>query len=206
MTAPAENKSSDQPAALPRSPELMCREDTAILVVDVQQRLIVVQLGYKKVVWNIRRLLDAANALGVAAYATEQYPEKLGSMVTSLAERLETNIGSKLSFSCGDCGEIFAEWQTKGIHRVLVCGIETHVCVQQTVLDLLAAGYQVNLPVDAISSRFSIDREIAFRRMEASGAILTTTESAMFEWCVRSGTDEFKKISALAKELPPEGE
>ena len=89
---------------------------------------------------------------------------------------------------------------SSGIHRVLVCGIETHVCVQQTVLDLLAAGFQVLVAVDAVSSRFAIDHETALRRMEASGALLTTTEAALFEWCGEAGKAEFKEISKLAKE------
>jgi len=194
------------PAALPRSPEMMRRQDTALLVVDVQERLIAVLPDHERISWNIRRLLDAANVLGLRAYATEQYPEKLGGTLAVLAERLETNTASKLSFSCGDCGEIFAEWRESGIQRVLVCGIETHVCVQQTVLDLLASGYQVNVAVDAVGARHAIDHEVALRRMEASGALLTTTESAFFEWCERAGTVEFKKISTLAKELPPAGE
>ncbi|NOY43448.1 MAG: isochorismatase family protein [Planctomycetes bacterium] len=203
MTAPSPDNRSEQPAGLPRSPELMRREDTAMLVVDVQERLVVVQTGIEPVVWNIRRLLDAAKVLGVRTYATEQYPEKLGPTVSSLAERLETKPAGKQAFSCGECGEIFSEWREVGIQRVLVCGIEAHVCVQQTVLDLLAAGYQVIVAVDAVTSRYPADYEVALRRMEASGAVLTTTESAFFEWCVRAGTEEFKKISALAKESPP---
>jgi nicotinamidase-related amidase len=86
---------------------------------------------------------------------------------------------------------------------VLVCGIETHVCVLQTALDLAANGFEPYLAVDAIGARKSVDHETALRRMEASGVILTTTETAMFEWCRTAGTPEFKRISALAKETPP---
>ncbi len=189
---------------VPRSPERMQPADTALLVVDVQERLLAVEPCDDRIVWNIRRLLDGATTLGVRADATEQYPEKLGPTVPQLAERITTPIVSKLSFSCCACDEIFAEWHKRGIHRVLVCGIETHVCVQQTVLDLLAAGYQVLIAADAVGARSAIDHEIALRRMEASGALLTTTEAALFEWCGQAGTSEFKQISALAKETPPE--
>jgi len=189
--------------ALPRSPELMRPADTALLVVDVQEKLMAVEPEAARIVWNARRLLDAAQILGVRTAATEQYPEKLGPTVAELAKRISTPIPDKMTFSCGSCSTVFAEWQAAGIHRVLVCGIETHVCVQQTVLDLLAAGYQVNVVADAVGSRHAIDHEIALRRFEASGALLTSTEAAMFELCGTAGTDQFKKISALAKEEPP---
>ena len=106
----------------------------------------------------------------------------------------------KEAFSCSECGKLFAIWRELGIRRILICGMETHVCVQQTVLDLLADGYQVQIAVDAISSRYPINHEIGLRRMESSGGLLTTVEAALFEWCERAGTTEFKKIIALAKE------
>ncbi len=193
---------------LPRSPELMCPDDTALLVVDVQEKLLPAIPDRKRIVWNIRRLLDGAEALGVPTAVTEQYPEKLGPTEPALAERLGLHTGqcaaSKLAFSCGECGELFDDWRGQGIHRVLVCGLETHVCIQQTVLDLLAAGYQVLVAVDAVGSRRAVDYEVALRRVEASGALLATTESALFEWCIRAGSAKFKQISALAKELPPD--
>jgi len=178
--------------------------DTGLLLVDLQDRLVAVQPERELLIWNARRLLDAAGILGIRSAATEQYPEKLGPTVPQLAERLDSSAKSKLAFSCGACGEIFGAWREAGIHRVLVCGIETHVCVQQTVLDLLAAGYQVLVAVDAVGARHQIDHQTALRRLELSGALLTTTEAAIFEWCGRAGTPEFKKISTLAKEtLPP---
>ena len=183
-----------------RSPEMMRPYDTGLLVVDMQTRLIEVQADGEQVVWNVRRLLDGAKILNVPSAATEQVPEKLGPTVPELASRLSSSPVSKLAFSCGGCDEIFSVWRSAGIHRILVCGIETHVCIQQTVLDLLAAGFQVVVTADAVSARFAIDHEIALRRMEASGALLTTTEAALFEWCGEAGTEEFKEISALAKE------
>jgi len=203
MDASPSDKKTDCKKALPRSPERMCPTDTGLLVVDVQERLIPVEPYGEQIVWNCRRLLDGAEIFGVRRFATEQYPEKLGPTVAALAERLDTPAASKMSFSCGECGEVLSEWRESGVHRVLVCGIETHVCVQQTVLDLLAAGFQVLVAVDAVGARFTIDHKTALRRMEASGALLTTTESALFEWCGRSGTAEFKQISALVKEKSP---
>jgi nicotinamidase-related amidase len=180
----------------------MSRRDSALLVVDVQGKLITLVPGHQQIIWNIRRLLDAAKTLGVPSYGTEQYPKGLGPTVPVLAERLGT-IPNKQSFSCGECGAIFQDLDKRGISKVLVIGIEAHVCVQQTVLDLTAAGYRVYLAVDAVGSRFDIDRETALRRMQSSGATLTTTEAAMFEWCERSGTPEFKEISRLVQEKSP---
>jgi nicotinamidase-related amidase len=189
-------------AGLPRSPELMNAADTALLVVDVQERLLVAIPDGPAIVWNIRRLLEAAELLGVARSATEQIPAKLGPTVPPLAERLDAPT-AKESFTCGTCGAIFERWRGEGRHRVLVCGIETHVCILQTVLDLLAAGFMAYVPVDAVGSRHAIDRNTALRRMESAGVILTTTEATLFEWCETATAPQFKQISALAKEVPP---
>ena len=134
--------------------------------------------------------------------ATEQYPDKLSATVPELKQRLGP-IPDKLSFSACVCGSIFEAWRAAGLYRVLVTGIETHVCVQQTAIDLAADGWMVYLAVDAVGSRRDIDYQTALRRMESAGIILTSTEAAMFEWCRVAGSPEFKKISALAKETQP---
>lgn len=187
---------------LPRSPELMWPGDTALLVVDVQEKLVPAIAGHERVVWNVRRLIDGAGVLGLPGVATEQYPEGLGRTVPELAQRLG-EIPSKLTFSCGGCPEIFHRLQDRGIHKLLVCGIEAHVCVQQTVLDLLAGGWQVYVAVDAVGSRRAIDYRTALGRMDSAGATLVTTEAALFEWCEAAGTPEFKQISRLVQEAGP---
>ena len=184
------------------SPELMSPRDTALLVVDVQEKLTRIIPGSERLVWNVRRLIDGAKILDLPVVATEQYPQGLGSTVHELAERLG-EVPSKLTFSCRGCPEIFAQLRSRGIHKVLVCGIEAHVCVQQTVLDLLADGWRVYVAVDAVGSRFEIDFQTALRRMDSSGATLTTTEAALFEWCEVAGTPEFKAVSRLAREEGP---
>jgi nicotinamidase-related amidase len=187
---------------LPRSPELMSRGDTGLLVIDVQEKLLGAIADGDRVVWNIRRLIDAAKALGLPIAATEQYPKGLGPTVGVLAERLGP-MPSKLSFSAGGCPGLLEDFKARGIHKVLVCGVEVHVCVQQTVLDLLADGWRAYVAVDAVGSRFEIDYRTALGRMDSAGATLTTTESAMFEWCAAAGTPEFKQISQLAREQGP---
>jgi nicotinamidase-related amidase len=185
-----------------RSIELMSAGDTALLVVDVQEKLIPLIPGHERLIWNIRRLLDGAKLLGIRSVATEQYPQGLGGTVRELADRLGS-IPAKQTFSCCGCQGVFTSLRDAGIPKLLVVGIEAHVCVQQTVLDLLADGFRVYVAVDAIGSRFDVDRETAIRRMEMSGATMTTTEAALFEWCERSDRPEFKPLSAFIRESPP---
>jgi nicotinamidase-related amidase len=180
----------------------MLAEDAALLVVDAQVKLLEIIPQRARLVWNIRRLLDAADALHVPIAATEQYPERLSPTVPELRERIG-KAPSKMCFSACVCGEIFDEWRADRRYKILVCGIETHVCIMQTALDLAAAGFQPYVAVDAVGARYATDHEFALRRMESSGVTLTTTETAMFEWCHTAARPEFKKISALAKESPP---
>ena len=195
-------KTSNNPLA--RSPELMTPQDTVLLVVDVQEKLMPLIAGAPRILWNLRRLLDGAAATGLTVLATEQYPQGLGPTMPELAERLGT-IPSKAAFSCCGCEPFVHSLEASSASKVMVSGIEAHVCVQQTVLDLLAGGYRVYVPVDAVGSRYAIDYETGLKRMESAGATLTTTEAALFEWCQQSGTPVFKKISALVREQPPEG-
>jgi nicotinamidase-related amidase len=187
---------------LPRSPELMSCGDTALLVMDVQERLLPAIADATRLVWNVRRLIDAAKVLGLPIVGTEQYPKGLGPTTAELAERLGP-LPTKLIFSAGGCPEIFEQLRGRGVHKILVCGVESHVCVAQTVFDLLADGWRVYVAVDAVGSRFEIDYRTALGRMDSAGATLTTTEAAMFEWCEAAGTPQFKEISRLAREPGP---
>jgi len=180
----------------------MSAADTALVVVDVQQRLVPHITGQQRIIWNIGRLIDGARILGLPVLGTEQYPKGLGPTVPELAERLGV-LPAKLTFSCAGCPEFCEQLSAGRTHKLLVCGIEAHVCVQQTVLDLLSDGWRVYLPVDAVGSRFEIDYQTALRRMESAGATLTTTEAALFELCRTAGTSQFKAISQLVQQAPP---
>jgi nicotinamidase-related amidase len=182
-----------------RSHELMSRDDTVLVVIDVQEKLIPLVPGFDRIVWNIGRLIDGVKILGVPVLGTEQYPKGLGGTVKELADRTGP-LTAKLSFSCCGCEEFWQKLAEYKVSKVLLCGIEAHVCIQQTAIDLLAAGYRVYLAVDAIGARFDIDYQTALRRMDSSGATLTTTESALFELCEVAGTPEFKQLSNLVKE------
>ena len=188
--------------SIPRSPELMNRDDTGLLVVDMQAKLLPLIAESRRLVWNVGRLIDGAKILGLPLAATEQYPQGLGPTEPQLAQRLGA-IPAKLAFSCGECGELFAQFRDKGIWKILVCGIETHVCVGQTVHDLLGDGFRVYVAADAVAARGPLDHEVALRRMDSAGATLTTTEAALFEWCGRAGSPEFKQISQLVRQPAP---
>jgi len=185
-----------------RSPELMSRHDTALVVIDVQERLMPVIDQGPRIIWNIRRLIDGAKILGLPVVATEQYPKGLGPTVPELASRLG-QIPDKVMFSCRGCPQLFEDLAQQGIRKLLVVGVEAHVCVQQSVLDLLADGWRVFVAADAVGSRFAIDYQTALHRMSCAGAFLTTAEAALFEWCEVAGTDEFKQISHLVREVFP---
>lgn len=188
-----------------RSPDLMSRRDTALLVIDVQERLVPSMRGRGALIWNIGRLITGAKLLGLPVLATEQYPQGLGGTLPELVEKLSPQavIPAKRAFSCGELQSLFEPLQAAGIFRILVAGIETHVCVLQTTLDLMHAGFRLYVAADAVSSRQPLDHELALRRMESSGATLTTTEAALFEWCESSAAAEFKEISRLVKDVGP---
>ena len=180
----------------------MSRDDTALAVIDVQQKLISLIPGHEQIVWNIRRLVDGAKILGTPRLATEQYPQGLGGTTPELASRLGDILAKNTFSSCGS-QDFCARLVELDVPKVLLSGIEAHVCVQQTALDLVANGYRVYVAVDAIGSRYQVDYETALRRMALAGVTLTTTESALFEWCRESATPEFKQISALVRESAP---
>lgn len=214
MNDPSKLSESQAPSDLKfRSPLLMNRADSALLVIDVQTKLVSAIAGHDRVVDGIGRLIEGANLLGIPIRVTEQYPHGLGSTVESLTSRLEAGtatsemstpptvrvVHEKRMFSCRECGSLFDELAAAGVRNLLLCGIETHVCVAQTALDCTAAGFNVYLAVDAVGSRFAVDHETALRRLEASGVIPTSAEAALFEWCETSSADEFKLISQLVQ-------
>ncbi len=187
----------------PRSIDLMEPENSILVVIDFQERLVPAMRDSKTVVFNARRLLDAAERFSIPVVATEQYPQGLGPTVSQIAQRITTPIKAKKSFSAFAATDRFDALRESGRVNALVCGIETHVCVLQTVLDLMADGWQTFVAVDAVSSRFKQDGKIALSRMEACGATLTTTETALFEWCATADHPEFKGVSNLVREVRP---
>lgn len=178
--------------------------DTAILlIIDVQERMMPVIDSRAEVERNVERLVRGCHILSVPAVITEQYVKGLGPTVPAIRTALEETSGYEpVEKSCFSCyrSTPFVERLAKAERKqVIVCGVETHVCVYQTAIDLLGAGYEVTIVADAMSSRSPHNREIAIRRMTAEGARLASTEMVLFEMLVTSGTDAFRAISRLVK-------
>lgn len=179
------------------------RKNSLLVVIDVQEKLAALIDEQEAMQKNIERLIGGCHLLGVPAIVTEQYPKGLGSTTERLQSSLRETYGSKaiqkMCFSAGGSEEFMSALRSSGRRQVLICGIETHVCVYQTVKDLLEAKFEITLITDAVSSRTASNRDVAIHRMERDGAKLSTTEMALFELTVNAGTEEFKAISRLVK-------
>lgn len=183
-----------------RHPLILKRNKTGLLIIDLQERILPVINNYENVLQNALKLIKGFKTLNLPIFFTEQYPKGLGQTSKIILDELEGYTAfQKMSFSCSGAEGLFEEFVNKNLKQIVVCGIEAHVCVQQTVLDLIANEFQVNLVADAVSSRKQIDYEIAISRMQTLGAEVTTTESVLFELLEVCGTNEFKEISRIIK-------
>src|SRR5262249_45120760 len=180
-------------------PTQMSAADTALLVIDVQEKLTAKIPTADAMIRNIAFLIDGARLLDVPVACTEQYPRGLGPTVPELAKRLPQR-PDKTGFSCCAIPAVAEGFRRAARPKVVLTGIETHVCVLNTALDLLAQDFRVYIAVDAVASRFAVDHDVALRRLERTGAILTTVETCAFEWIGGSSHPRFKQISALVQE------
>jgi nicotinamidase-related amidase len=173
---------------------------TALLVIDMQERLVPVMREPDRLVAAASRLIDGANILGLPVLATEQYRKGLGDTVTPIAQRLGPALcrEEKLKFSAL-IEPVRAILSERGVRSVIVCGIEAHVCVLQTCLDLLDAGYITALAVDATSSRHAVDDAAAISRLTQAGVLPATVESALLELVHEAGTERFKQVLGVIK-------
>jgi nicotinamidase-related amidase len=177
----------------------MSAGDTGLLVIDVQEKLLPLIPDARTLVRNVTFLVEAAQLLSMTVQATEQYPKGLGFTVAELAERLPTR-PEKTGFSCCAIPSVAETFRRQARPRVLLAGIETHVCVLNTALDLLALDFRVYVAVDAVSARYRLDHDVALRRMEQAGAVLTTAEACVFEWVGGAEHTHFKAISRLVQD------
>ena len=183
-----------------RNSIILKKETTALLIIDMQERILPVIRNYELVLENTLKLIKGFKAMHLPIYFTEQYPKGLGPTSQKIIGELEDYTAfQKMSFSCSGAENLFDEFKSKKLSQIVVTGIESHVCVQQTVLDLIANDCQVNLAADAVSSRKEIDYKIALERMRALGAEVTTSESILFELLEVCGTPEFKEVSKIVK-------
>src|SRR4051812_12049693 len=171
---------SREPRTMPHATQ-MSAADTGLLVIDMQEKLLPLIPGNAALVRDVAFLLDAARLLGMTVQATEQYPKGLGPTAPELARRLPPR-PEKTAFSSCAIPEVAETFHREARPKVVLCGIEAHVCVLNTALDLLALGFRVYLAADAVASRFPRDAEVALRRLEQAGAHLVTAEGCVFEW------------------------
>jgi nicotinamidase-related amidase len=176
-------------------------ERAALVVIDVQEAFRKAIPVFDDVAAATGVLIDGAKAIGIPIVATEQYPKGLGHLVPEVADHLPDDVVpiEKLCFSAAEADG----FDLGDRDQVLVCGIETHVCVNQTVLDLLAAGLDVHVAEDAVGSRSKQNWKLGLHKVEQAGAVLTSVETALFELVRQSGTDQFKRVQKLILEFAP---
>lgn len=174
--------------------------NSSLLVIDVQDKLLVKMPDASGLIRDVAFLIDTAKLLQIPVLATEQYPKGLGPTTAEIARRLPSDLPAKVAFSsCGAPG-VLAELRNSGRKNVVLAGMESHVCVMQTALDLLAEGFGVFLPLDALQARFRIDHDVATRRLERADAVLTTVEATVFEWLGAADHPHFKTVSKMIQE------
>ncbi len=179
---------------------LLDRGESLVSVVDIQEKLAAVMDRREQVIGQTCRLLRPARRLGVPVLVTEQYPEGLGRTVPDVAEAAgDVTPIEKLSFGCCGDSRYMEQLKASGRRQIVLCGMESHVCILQTSLILLDQGLTVQVAVDAICSRRSADHDTALRAMQQVGVRLTTVESVVFQWLGRAGTPEFKDVLKLVK-------
>jgi nicotinamidase-related amidase len=176
------------------------RAKTGLVVVDIQERLLPAMFEKERVVENTVRLIKGAVILGVPVFVTEQYRKGIGATAPEVAAVIPRFAPvEKLTFSsCGASGFTQA-LEAKGVRDVILCGIEAHVCVTQTCLDLLDLGFRPFVVADGVSSRTPENLQMGLERMREAGAIIVSTEMILFELLERAGTNEFKPILSLVK-------
>ena len=166
----------------------------ALIIIDIQEKIIRPIFNKDSIIKNIKKLVNTYQILEENIFISEQNPLKLGETIPELLPKARFKKIEKMVFSLANIQDFLNELKNKKISNLIVCGIETHICIQQTVLDFLQKGFEVILLSDAMGSRNRVDHEIGLQRMTQSGAILTTTESIIFELCKTADRKEFKEI------------
>ena len=183
-----------------RHPNLLRKDDTLLVIVDIQTKLLNVIFEKERVLSSCGKLIRAAKILEIPMIMTEQYPKGMGPTDPEILKLLQdTKAIEKLHFSCCGAEDFNKKIEESGKKQTIVIGIEAHVCVLQTVHDLPHQGYLVYVPYDAVSSRKESDYKNALDRMRQAGAVIGSVESAIFELLEKAGTPVFKEISKIIK-------
>jgi nicotinamidase-related amidase len=180
--------------------DTLTKSKTALLVIDVQDKFAPVIPEFDNLVTNVTRLVLTFEMFNMPIVVTEQYPEGLGNTVEKLEEQFTVlEVVEKMELAATDNPQFMEKVNKLGCDTFVVCGVETHVCVNQTVLGLIALGKTVHVVADAVGSRHALDHDTGIRKMENAGAIVTTAETVMFELADKAGTDSFKNIQTMVK-------
>lgn len=184
---------------------LLDRNRSVVVVIDVQEKYLPHLHEADRVVEACRRLIEGAKLVGVPMLPTEQYPKGLGPTADALRAAWPAGCIpiEKSTLSCLGCADFVRALEASGRRQVVVAGIEAHACVNQTVHDLLAAGYEVHLVVDAVSARFPRDHRVALRRLEAAGAVPTTVEAVLLEWVRSADSPDFQGVRRIIRDPLP---
>lgn len=170
-------------------------KSTGLLIVDLQPRLLAVIDESERVVAQSEKLIRGAVALGLPVFVTEQYPEKLGETIPAIASVLPTDTERQAKLKFSACtAEVRQAVANSGLRRIILAGIEAHVCILQTALDFAEAGYLVGVVEDAVGSRRMTDRATALSRLQQAGIIPLSTEMILLEMVGEAGSDRFKSI------------
>ncbi len=183
-----------------RSEYIATREDSLLLIVDIQQAMLKVIDSWELIAGKAKQLIQSANALDVPIMLTEQYKKGLGETLPELIQEIKSpQIFQKQHFSACLEDDFIPTAQSFNRRKIVVVGMETHVCVLQTCLDLIKAGFQVHLVADAVASRVNDNRDIAIDLLKQAGAVISSTEIVIFQWACRANSDEFRKILPIVK-------
>ncbi len=175
-------------------------EDTLGIIIDVQEKLFPVMHKKEKLLNKLPRLIEGLKILDIPLLVTRQYPKGLGATLGTVQQHFVNEEAiDKVSFSCCDEPRFMEKVSLHAKKNIILAGIEAHVCVLQTCLDLLANGYQPVVIKDCVSSRKGKDNKTAMERMRSEGAVISTSESILFELCRYAGNERFKAISQLVK-------
>ena len=183
-----------------RHPFVADRKDSLLLIIDIQQAMLKVINVCEENVRRTKQLIDSANILGVPVLVTEHYKKGLGETIPEVKKELgDVNYFQKEYFSACLETDFIDAVRNFGRRQIVVAGMETHVCVLQTVLDLIAHGYQVHIVKNAVASRYREDWEAAIEIFRDAGAVITTAEIVIFQWICRSNTEDFRKVLPIVK-------
>ncbi len=179
---------------------MLDRKQAVLVVIDIQGKLATLMYQKEILFANVIRMIHAARVLEIPIIWTEQLPDKLGETAPQIKEALKgVDVVVKKHFSCWPNEEFRDELKKLGRTQVLVTGIETHICVYRTVMDLLTANYNVQLVTDAVSSRIEHNYHLAVEKMKDAGAVLTSVEMALFEMFHVAEGDQFREIIKIVK-------